>query len=265
MKFECALYSDVGIVKKTNQDSMLLKEAETDYGRILLAAVCDGMGGLSKGEVASAYVVNQLSEWFENALPELLYGQNTRYTNHELKKHIRKALEYVAADANGKIYEYGRKNHTMLGSTLSVILLIENHYFILNVGDSRVYKIYNSLIQLTKDQSLVQQKVDRGEISEEDMEKDPQRNVLLQCIGATSDVKPDFYSGIYEDDSVFLLCSDGFRHMLKKEELFYCYRPQVLSDESFMRNMSIRLVELNKQRQEKDNISVIVIHAKKDW
>lgn len=263
MKFECALYSDVGIVKKTNQDSMLLKEAETDYGRILLAAVCDGMGGLSKGEVASAYVVHKLSEWFENDLPELLYGKNIRYTNQELKTHIQKELERIAEETNRKIYEYGRQHHTMLGSTLSVIVLIKNHYFILNVGDSRVYKVYNSLIQLTKDQSLVQQKVDRGEITEEDMEKDPQRNVLLQCIGATSDVKPDFYSGIYEDNSVFLLCSDGFRHVLKKEELFFYYRPQILSNEAVMRNISMKLVELNKQRMEKDNISVIVIHAKK--
>ncbi len=264
MKFDCALYSDAGIVKKTNQDSMLLKEAETDYGRILLAAVCDGMGGLSKGEVASANVINALSEWFEYDLPELLYGRNIRYTNLDLEKHIHEELERIALDINRRIYEYGRQNHTMLGSTLSVLLLFEKHYYILNIGDSRIYKVFNSLKQLTKDQSLVQQKVDRGEIAEEDMENDPQRNVLLQCIGATSVVKPDFYSGIYEDDCVFLLCSDGFRHVLTKEELFYCYRPQVLKNEAMIRNTSIMLVELNKQRMEKDNISVIAIHAKRN-
>ena len=61
----------------------------------------------------------------------------------------------------------------------------------------------------------------------------------------------------------FLLCSDGFRHVLTKEELFYCYRPHLLNNEATIRNTSIMLVELNKQRLEKDNISVIAIHAKR--
>lgn len=73
MNFLKAAYTDVGIKKKTNQDSVLIREASTDYGQVLLAVVCDGMGGLSKGEVASTAVINSVSAWFEAEFADILY------------------------------------------------------------------------------------------------------------------------------------------------------------------------------------------------
>ena len=67
-KYTVAAHTDVGVVKKINQDSLLIEIAETDIGQILLAAVCDGMGGLSQGEIASATMTRAIGEWFENSL-----------------------------------------------------------------------------------------------------------------------------------------------------------------------------------------------------
>ena len=72
MNYSIALHTDVGIRKETNQDSMCVKQAETEKGQILLAIICDGMGGLEKGEVASATVINAFSAWFEEELPIIL-------------------------------------------------------------------------------------------------------------------------------------------------------------------------------------------------
>ena len=77
MGFLSVLHSDVGIKKNTNQDSVLIKVASTDYGEVMLAVVCDGMGGLAKGEVASAALIKAFSDWFEQEFPEILYNKRT--------------------------------------------------------------------------------------------------------------------------------------------------------------------------------------------
>ena len=77
MGFLSVVHSDRGIKKNTNQDSVLIKEASTDYGDVMLAVVCDGMGGLAKGEVASAALIKAFSMWFEVQFPELLYRRRT--------------------------------------------------------------------------------------------------------------------------------------------------------------------------------------------
>ena len=78
MEFLSVLHSDVGIRKKTNQDSVLIKEAMTDYGRIMLAVICDGMGGLAKGEIASASLIRAFLSWFEKDFPEILYNERNK-------------------------------------------------------------------------------------------------------------------------------------------------------------------------------------------
>ena len=78
MNYQIAIHTDVGIKKETNQDSLLVKQAVTEKGNIILAVVCDGMGGLEKGEVASATVINAFSVWFENELPTIL-SKNSYY------------------------------------------------------------------------------------------------------------------------------------------------------------------------------------------
>ena len=75
MNFLTSSYTDVGTRKKTNQDSMIIMEAATDFGNALFASVCDGMGGLAKGEVASATVIKAFGDWFEKELPKLLHAE----------------------------------------------------------------------------------------------------------------------------------------------------------------------------------------------
>lgn len=264
MRIEAVFHSDVGIRKKTNEDSMLMKEADTDYGRVFLAAVCDGMGGLANGEVASATVVRRLSEWFDSEFPLLLYGKNLRPGGLEFVRLVRESLAKLMISTNNDIFWYGKRKRAPLGSTAVVLLMAAGSYYILNVGDSRCYKVSGRLERLTKDQSLVQRKIDRGLIREEDAEKDPERNVLLQCIGATSEVCPDFYMGSYETDDVFVLCSDGFRHELKAEELFYYFSSDYVADERKLKRSCVDLTELVKKRKEQDNISVIAVRVKEE-
>ena len=121
MNFITSVYTDVGIKKKTNQDSALILEAETDCGQVLLAVMCDGMGDLAKGEVASAALVNAFRDWFKNELPELICNgldQQTVFT----------AFGNIAFEMNARIATYGAKVGVSLGTTVVAMLIANGKY-----------------------------------------------------------------------------------------------------------------------------------------
>jgi len=258
MRFLSIAHSDVGIKKETNQDSVLVKEATTDCGRVMLSVICDGMGGLAKGEVASAALVRTFSRWFEEELPFLIYDQDGKI--HELDYNgLQKSWNHLIDQVNIKIAGYGEGFHSPCGTTLAALLLIENRYYIANVGDSRVYRLHGELNLLTKDQTFVQREMDEGRMTKEEARNHPQRNVLLQCVGASNIVIPDFFEGEFKAGDLFMLCSDGFRHLITDEEFEKLLDPLKLTTEKEMRDAAVYCTELNKQRKENDNISVVLI------
>lgn len=254
MNFLTAAHTDVGLKKKTNQDSVLVLQAQTDVGQVLLAAICDGMGGLAKGEVASAAMVRALDAWFRGRLPALL---STDLTTDILCLEWNQLVQNTAS----RIADYGASLRADLGTTAAAFLAVGNTYYIMNVGDSRVYLINDGLFQITKDQTFVQQEVDQGRMTPEQAAVDPQRNVLLQCIGASRIVQPDFFSGTICEGQVYLLCCDGFRHVLHPNEIWQALHPSVLNSSDDIQAALVHLTELNKARREEDNISAIAIRT----
>lgn len=252
MNFLTSIYTDVGIKKKNNQDSALILKAETDRGEVLLAVICDGMGGLAKGEVASAAVIHAFNSWFKKVLPILVYsGIDT--------ENVFGTFEDIVLEMNERIVSYGTENGVSLGTTVTAMLLFDNIYYIINVGDSRAYKLSDNIYQLTKDQSYVQREIDLGHMTPEEARSSPHRNVLLQCVGASKSVKPDFYTGKVDIGDCFLLCSDGFRHVVSPTELFEKMNPFALTDEQVMKKTLAYFTELNKNRHETDNITAMLI------
>lgn len=254
MNFMIAAHSDVGIKKNTNQDSLLIKVAQTNQGKVCLCVVCDGMGGLSKGELASATVIKTFENWFEIRFPLMLQRD---FNPDELKLD----WDNLVLEQNQKLSGYAARQGTRMGTTIVALLIYGNQYYVMNVGDSRAYMIGESLYQLTKDQTVVQYQLDMGMITAEQAEVHPQRNVLLQCVGASEVVTPDFYSGQVEPDTVFMLCSDGFRHVISEEEIYEAMNPRAIRNEQQMKDSAVRLTELDKQRMEVDNISVAIIRT----
>ena len=258
MEFLSAVHSDKGIKKNTNQDSVLIKEADTDYGKVFLAVVCDGMGGLAKGEVASAALIKAFSEWFENDFPEILYRK--RNAEGIERMELENSLNTVVLAVNKKIAEHGREHHVSMGTTAALVLFAEEKYYIMNIGDSRVYRLNNgTLAQLTKDQTFVQKEIDQGRLTLEEGKNHPQRNVLLQCVGASEVIIPEFEHGVSKQGEVYMVCSDGFRHLITEEEFCKIMAVNRMNTEKDLQNAAIYCTELNKSRLEKDNISVILI------
>lgn len=231
-----------------------MKVAQTDYGKVILASVCDGMGGLAKGELASATLIRMLSKWFEEEFPELLYQGLSL-------EMLQKSWGDLVYRANEKISSYGRALRVEMGTTMVILLIVDHVYYIGNVGDSRVYTLKEELHQITRDQTFIQREMDEGRMTYEEARRDARRNVLLQCVGASQVIEPDYYTGNVEAGTMFLLCSDGFRHVVAPEELYEYLNPYRLFNEQAMLENLTYLTELNKYRQEVDNISAALVRA----
>lgn len=254
MNYLVSASTDVGIKKKTNQDSLSIKVFETSVGKIVFAVLCDGMGGLSKGELASATVVKAFSEWAVNNINIIADKGIEEFT-------IRNEWESLILLVNEKIINYGKKNHVELGTTVTAMLMAEERYYVLNVGDSRTYEITEQLTQITEDQTVIAHEIKMGRLTVEEAQKDPRRNVLLQCVGASNLVCPEFFFGKTKKNAVYMLCSDGFRHEISESEILSAFNPYYMTDTGKMKAQEEYLINLNKQRMENDNISVITIRT----
>lgn len=254
MNFLISGNTDIGTTKSTNQDSLSVKIINTNQGRMAFAILCDGMGGLDKGEVASASVIRAFDNWVRNELPVLCNAPIEDYV-------LRSQWEKIITEQNNTIKTYGARQGVRLGTTAVVLLLTERRYYILNIGDSRVYELSDTIRQLTADQTFVAREVSLGNMTEEQAAQDERRSVLLQCVGASDEVYPEMTFGETKANAVYMLCSDGFRHEITAAEIFEKLRPEMLLDENMMDVNVTSLIELNKQRQERDNISVAMVRT----
>lgn len=253
MGFIAAYHTDVGIKKKTNQDSLAIKIVDTKEGIVAFGIMCDGMGGLSKGELASKEVIMAFSDWFDDVLIQDVVDGN--FDENRLVSQ----WDDIVQTQNKRLGEYGAAHNLMLGTTLSAVLIYRNQYFIVHVGDSRIYCLTDRVRMLTNDQTFVAREIAAGRMTKEQAKVDPRRSVLLQCVGASPVVEPEFIKGNVTSGAVYMLCSDGFRHQISEAEILEKLGPAAAIDEETMKYGCIYLTELVKNRQENDNISVALI------
>ena len=250
MRFVTIADTDIGISKSTNQDSLVYKHASVEGEEILMAIICDGMGGLSHGELASATVIRAFSKWFDEELPLEL--------EHMDLQVIGAKWAMMLKELNQKLLEYSKHLRNGLGTTCSGIFFMGGKYVIVHVGDTRIYQIGSSLHQLTTDQTFVAREVSRGTMTWEQAKTDKRRNMLLQCVGASTAVEPEVIVGSIER-GMYMLCSDGFRHEIGEAEMYERLNPAVCKDKDTMGKNARYLIDQVKARKEKDNISVILI------
>lgn len=254
MRYFGSAVSDVGNTKKTNQDSICIRIAREYTGdQIAMIVMCDGMGGYEKGELASASVIRAYCRWFDEELPDFL--KNFDWTI------LKKRWEEICLHAGKKIREYGVDQGIRLGTTLSAMFIYQDHYMIIHVGDSRIYQIDQTLTQLTTDHSFVEQEVRAGRMTREAARTDKRRNMLLQSVGASEDIFPEIRFGTVQGEVTFMFCSDGLVHELSDQELYQALNPSVLNSPAAMEYADRMLVNMVKQRNERDNVTIGIIRT----
>ena len=200
MGFECISRTHVGLKRKVNEDSVMLR---TDHG---LWAVADGMGGHEAGDVASRKVAEALAR-----LPE---GRDL----NDLTDSAVSALE----DVNADLIRLARADHRprTIGSTVVGLAIRDGQYRCFWAGDSRAYRIRgNGIEQLTRDHSLVQGLIDAGMLSREEARDHPDANVITRAVGASESLEVEIAAGDAEPGDQFLLASDGLTRMVGDDEL----------------------------------------------
>ena len=253
MEFLVSYYTDKGIKKRTNQDGLMMKSIRTNRGRIGLFTVCDGMGGLDKGELASSTVITHLSKWFDEELPSLITKEDSEIVN-SLNEHIYKV--------NKAIVDYSTENNIKIGTTLTALLCIYEKYYIIQVGDSRVYKVNNTMEILTQDQTYVAREVERGNLTKEQAKTHPKRNVLLQCIGVREKVETVITNGELEKGTTYVVCSDGLYHQISDNEFIDIFNPKTNITTERLKENAEKAAKLVMDRKETDNITVLVVRTK---
>lgn len=249
LKISCGVKTDQGDVRAENQDSILCLTGIIKDEQAALFAVADGMGGLSFGAQVSGYITNQFERWWNVDFRQLVQDglDNT--------ENIRELLEQEIWDINQAVLDFKNKHQCRSGSTLSLLLVYRNRYYIENIGDSRVYLLRNQVLhQLTKDQSLVAQMVEQNQMTEREARTSKVKNVLTMCVGMFQVPLSGFWTEEIVQGDKFLVCSDGLYNALEVQQI-----EEVIENGKLNAQEKADLLrQMIEPGAAKDNVSVII-------
>ena len=232
-----------GMVREENQDAFAVQTLAEDE---LLAVVCDGMGGARAGNIASTLAVETFLE---------LFGQlwNDKQVAYE------QMLESAAAYANEVVHRRSATDEACLGmgTTMVAVLLDGSRAVILNEGDSRAYHItQEDITRVTRDHSLVEDLVLRGDLTPEQARTHPHKNLITRALGAEPQLHADLFVQEVKQGDFLLLCSDGLSNVVSDQEILYEVIHGGPADECCQRLLDIAL-----KRGATDNVTVALIRC----
>ena len=236
--------TDKGITREINQDYVFT--SEKPLGNLPnLFIVADGMGGHNAGDYASRCAV------------EVLTKEVMKCKEEQPAAIMRYAIE----QANREILKKAEEDIWLLGMGTTVVMatLINNHLWVANVGDSRLYILNEEIKQITKDHSLVAEMVRRGELKQEEARLHPDKNVITRAVGAEPEIIIDIFELEIGADDQILMCSDGLTNMIDDAQILTLIRGQ----RDIVEKVE-KLVERANQNGGRDNITVIVIEPFSD-
>lgn len=239
---EVFLKSDIGLVRSTNQDACT---GGVFSGDAAWAVVCDGMGGANGGNVASSVAVKEISR-------RLKRGYRDNLTDDEIVD----LLIEIVQKANGKLYKIQKNDPELrgMGTTVELVLVKSGKVHVVHAGDSRVYSIRGRRIkQLTIDHSVVQEMVQKGEITSEQAMTHPNKNMITRALGIVPEIHLDYVECEFKDNDYILICTDGLSNYIKPADLVKMSRQHQGYE------YTAALIDAAKDLGGSDNITVAVI------
>lgn len=237
--------TDKGKVRRENQDSFLI--GRVDSKSCLVAVVCDGMGGAQAGNVAS-----------DLAAKSFMTTVTGRVESSKLKRpDYGSIMSQACGEANSMVYSYScfDSGFAGMGTTLVAAVVDDDRCCVLNVGDSRAYRLSkNRLTQITKDHSLVQDMVDKGIISPDEARTHPRKNVITRVLGVDQRVSGDLFTPKLAKGDMLLLCSDGLTNMLEDREIL-----DISKARRDPLSLGKALMDEALSRGARDNVTVVII------
>lgn len=246
MRFNYGFRTDVGRKRQQNQDS------GAAFPELGLFVVADGMGGHLGGEIASSMVVEHLP---------LTLRKSREQAEWDAKVAIREAIE----SANQEVYQRSTQDSRLhgMGTTTTALLFDpeEQTLAIGHVGDSRCYYIRPSAIwQLTRDHSLVQEKLRAGLISRAQLKTDRMKNVITRSVGFEERVQVEVYEAAAQPGDIYLICSDGLSGLLDEEEILAVIEKNLIQEGDVAKTVENLIASANANGGD-DNITAIVVQV----
>jgi len=234
--------TDIGRIRLVNEDRAVVLPEENG---VTLAVVADGMGGHQAGDIASQMAIETIQEE--------LRGLDPLVSEEDCEAAVRAAIE----KANETIYQFasGRDQYHGMGTTVVVTVALKGRLVIGHIGDSRAYLAgEGNLTQLTEDHSLVNELVRSGQITQEEAQHHPRRNVLTRALGTEASIKVDVRRFDWNPGDIVLLCSDGLSGLVDSGSLL-----EILQSEGDLDGKVNRLVDSALEAGGDDNITVVLI------
>lgn len=234
--------TDIGLVRRENQDSYLIRKS----GDRTICVVCDGMGGAAGGKLASTIATETFTAELERILKPGMTSQQ-----------LLEASSYAVAQANQAIRKAAAESEAYqnMGTTLVAAVSCAGGAVITNVGDSRAYHITEKgITRVTKDHSLVERMVDRGDITAEEARRHPSRNLITRALGPDADAQCDGYLCPMKAGEYLLLCTDGLVNTVTDQEMLY----EVLHSTGEEACLE-RLLEIAKGQGAPDNVTAVLM------
>lgn len=235
--------TDVGLRRHENQDTFAVEQGK----KLLIAVVCDGMGGAEGGQIASSVAV----ETFMKEMRALIRADMTA-------EQLRELASFCVAKANTAVYQRALQDpaYQGMGTTLVSAVAEEKYAIVCNIGDSRAYLIRDGEItRITHDHSVVQTLVENGNITAEEARTHPNRNLITRALGPEEHIECDVYDVTLGADERLLLCSDGLVVTATDEEMYEAVGRGDTPEESLE-----HLLELSKQRGAPDNVTAVLLY-----
>jgi protein phosphatase len=235
--------TDVGLVRKENQDAYAVRQ-ELGSGHTV-CVVCDGMGGPAGGKLASRIAVDT----FITEMEKRLFGGMTA-------EELQDASACAVSLANRAIQEAAEhlEEYQNMGTTLVSAVIFEVGAVITNVGDSRAYHIrQEGITQITRDHSLVEHMLERGDITAEEARRHPNRNLITRALGPDVDAECDGFLCPMNPGEFLLLCTDGLVNTVTDQEIW----TEVLRPDA--ESCMDRLLEISKRNGASDNVTAVLM------
>lgn len=241
--------TDVGLKRQENQDTYAFEKFGTPG--TVVAVVCDGMGGVNGGRLASSLAV-------ETFMEELHTHIHVDMTSEQVSA----AATQCVARANSAVYErsMAEDGYQGMGTTLVSAIVSDDMAVVCNVGDSRAYLIgEDGIRRVTRDHSVVESLVEAGNITPEQARTHPNRNLITRALGPDKSIECDCFVVPLSSGDSLLLCSDGLSNTVEDGEMLQIVRDEAEGDKALA-----RLLELSKRRGAPDNVTAVLICGEKE-
>ena len=235
--------TDMGCVRKQNQDAYEIRQLDRNT---LLAVVCDGMGGAKSGNIASLLAADVFTQEVERSW-------NASMTQDRIDQMLTSAVKL----ANFTVYDQAQQFEEFdgMGTTLVAVLVHGRHMTTVNVGDSRAYIMgADGITQQTRDHSLVQLMVDRGDLSAEQAKSYPGKNLITRAIGTETAVTCDVFHRRMERGDCVFLCTDGLSNLIDDQEILF----EVVHGVE-KKKCCHQLLQIAKNRGAPDNVTGVLV------